>query len=125
MTHRRKYMLGSFALIVAASLMAVATFGAEKDGTMPAFEVDAAWPKLPNGWTLGQTPSVAVDRKDNVWILHRPRTAEGQNVKAAPAVVKLDAAGGFVNAWGGPGQGFDWPDSEHGILVELANVADV
>ena len=84
---------------------------------MPVFEVDTSWPKLPNGWVLGQTPSVAVDRHDNVWILHRPRTAaEGQ--KAAPAIVELDNAGRFVAAWGGPGKGFDWPDSEHGILVD-------
>jgi DNA-binding beta-propeller fold protein YncE len=86
-------------------------------GMMPVFEPDTSWPKLPNGWSLGQTPSVAVDRHDNVWILHRPRTvAEGQ--KAAPAVIELDAAGRFLNAWGGPGQGFDWPDSEHGIFVD-------
>jgi hypothetical protein len=75
---------------------------------MPVFEVDTSWPSLPNQWGLGQSPSVAVDRHDNVWILHRPRTiADGK--KPAPAVIELDAAGKFVNAWGGPGQGFDWP----------------
>jgi hypothetical protein len=84
---------------------------------MPVFGPDRSWPKLPNNWALRQTPSVAVDRHDNVWILHRPRTvAQGQT--AAPAVIELDAAGRFVSAWGGPGQGFDWPDSEHGILVD-------
>ncbi len=84
---------------------------------MPVFEVDPSWPNLPNQWGLGQTPSVAVDRHDHVWILHRPRTIEGSK-KPAPAVVELDVAGKFVNAWGGPGQGFDWPDSEHGIFVD-------
>ena len=39
-----------------------------------AFEVDASWPQLPNNWVLGQTPGIAVDRHDHVWILHRPRT---------------------------------------------------
>src|SRR5579859_5744200 len=51
---------------------------------------------------------------DNVWILHRPRTIT-HGKTPAPAVVELDVNGKFVNAWGGPGQGFDWPDSEHGI----------
>jgi hypothetical protein len=86
-------------------------------GMMPVFEADPSWPNLPNQWGLGQTPSVAVDRHDHVWILHRPRTiADGK--KPAPAVVELDAAGKFVNAWGGPAAGFDWPDSEHGIFVD-------
>src|SRR5204862_938021 len=26
--------------------------------------------------------------------------------------------GTFVNAWGGPATGYDWPDSEHGIAVD-------
>lgn len=86
-------------------------------GMMPVFEVDPSWPSLPNQWGLGQTPSVAVDRHDHVWILHRPRTIlDGK--KPAPAVVELDAAGKFINAWGGPAPGFDWPDSEHGIFVD-------
>jgi DNA-binding beta-propeller fold protein YncE len=86
---------------------------------MPAFEVDATWPKLPNGWVLGQTTAVAVDRHDHVWILHRPRTvAEEMKGRAAPAVLELDANGKFVGSWGGPGTGYDWPDSEHGIFVD-------
>jgi DNA-binding beta-propeller fold protein YncE len=84
---------------------------------MPVFEVDPSWPKLPNEWGLGQTPSVAVDKHDHVWILHRPRTIEGGKTPA-PAVVELDATGKFVKSWGGPGQGFDWPDSEHGITID-------
>jgi DNA-binding beta-propeller fold protein YncE len=86
---------------------------------MPAFEVDATWPKLPNNWVLGQVPGIAVDRHDHVYILHRPRTVpEAQRANAAPAVLEFDAVGKFVKAWGGPGQGFDWPDSEHGIFVD-------
>src|SRR2546422_5857205 len=109
MTKRRTYLLASCGLFLAASFVAVAAFGAEKDGMMPVFEVDTSWPKLPNGWVLGQTPSVAVDREDHVWILHRPRTvAEGQKDKAAPAVGEHDAARGFVAARGRPGPGVAW-----------------
>jgi hypothetical protein len=86
---------------------------------MPVFQLDTSWPALPNNWVLGQTPSVAVDRHDHVWILHRPRTvADDKKALAAPAVLEFDAKGKFLSAWGGPGQGFDWPDSEHGIFVD-------
>jgi DNA-binding beta-propeller fold protein YncE len=86
---------------------------------MPHFEADASWPRLPNNWVLGQVPGIAVDRRDHVWILHRPRTvAEAERGRAAPAVLEFDDKGAFVAAWGGPGTGFDWPDSEHGIFVD-------
>jgi hypothetical protein len=38
--------------------------------------------------------------------------------RAAPPVLEFDENGKFVAAWGGPGAGFDWPDSEHGIFVD-------
>jgi hypothetical protein len=115
MTVRRSYLPA--ALAVAVATLSFAGNDGGKQDQMPVFEVDASWPNLPNQWGLGQTPSVAVDRHDHVWILHRPRTiVDGR--KPAPAVVELDAAGKFVNAWGGPAAGFDWPDSEHGIFVD-------
>jgi DNA-binding beta-propeller fold protein YncE len=36
----------------------------------------------------------------------------------APAVMEFDASGALVQAWGGPGAGHPWPDSEHGIHVD-------
>jgi DNA-binding beta-propeller fold protein YncE len=36
----------------------------------------------------------------------------------APPVLVFDAAGNLLKSWGGPGQGYDWPDSEHGIFVQ-------
>lgn len=40
----------------------------------PDFQVDPFWPKpLPNNWIIGQVAGVAVDRRDHVWIVHRPR----------------------------------------------------
>jgi len=41
---------------------------------LPEFEVDKAWPKVPPKWKLGDASSFAIDSKDNVWLLHRPRT---------------------------------------------------
>jgi DNA-binding beta-propeller fold protein YncE len=87
---------------------------------VPVFEVDTSWPpKLPNNWVLGHVASVAVDRHDHVWMLHRPNTVpEAQRKQAAPPVLEFDDKGKFVRAWGGPGKGYDWPDSEHGIAVD-------
>ena len=86
---------------------------------VPVFEVDPSWPKLPNNWVLGQTPGVAVDSHDHIWVLHRPRTVpEAQRAQAAPPLLEFDADGKFLRAWGGPGPGFDWPDSEHGVFVD-------
>lgn len=90
----------------------------------PVFEVDPNWPqKLPYNWIMGHVPSVAVDSRDHVFVLSRPNTlAPEDRARSAPPVVEYDAAGKFVNAWGGPGiPGFDWPDSEHGIAIDYKN----
>ena len=36
----------------------------------------------------------------------------------APPVLEFDQAGNLIGHWGGPGQGYDWPDSNHGITVD-------
>jgi hypothetical protein len=66
---------------------------------------------------VGNVSKVAVDQHDNVWFIHRPRTVpEGKT--SAPPVVELDANGKFVQAWGGEGAGYDWPDAEHNVFVD-------
>jgi hypothetical protein len=98
----------------------------------PRFEVDPFWPKpLPNHWLLGSTIGVSVDAQDHVWIIHRSsstlnaneRGAEldpptGDCCKGAPPVLEFDQAGSLLASWGGPGKGFDWPLSNHGITVD-------
>ncbi|HET9271477.1 MAG TPA: hypothetical protein VFO31_25040, partial [Vicinamibacterales bacterium] len=117
-----RHVLGAalVAVAVAATLAAQSPPSPEASARqVPVFEVDTAWPKLPNSWVLGQTPGVAVDRRDHIWVLHRPRTVpEAQRAQAAPPLLEFDADGKFLRAWGGPGQGFDWPDSEHGVFVD-------
>jgi DNA-binding beta-propeller fold protein YncE len=88
---------------------------------VPVFEIDRTWPQLPNNWVLGNVSKVVVDQHDNVWFIHRPRNPalkvpEGK--AAAPPVLEFDANGRFVQAWGGPGNGYDWPDTEHNIFVD-------
>jgi hypothetical protein len=84
---------------------------------VPKFEVDPAWPKIPNGWTLGQVASAAADDQDHIWILHRPRVVRPDQ-KTGPPVMEFDAAGNYLQGWGGAGTGYDWPQSEHGIYVD-------
>lgn len=85
----------------------------------PIFQVDPSWPKIPNNWVLGEVSSVAVDRQDHIWVLHRYRTLRpAQKAQAAPPVIEFDSAGIFIKGWGGPSNGYEWPVTEHGIFVD-------
>ena len=98
----------------------------------PRFEVDPMWPQpLPNHWIYGNVIGVGVDKNDHVYIIHRGAgSLEPKEVYAttnppsseccvpAPPVVEFDADGKFVRAWGGPGQGYEWPESNHGITPD-------
>jgi DNA-binding beta-propeller fold protein YncE len=87
--------------------------------SVPTFRVDPAWPSIPNNWQFGQVASVSVDEQDHVWVLQRPGTlAPEEKGRAAPPVLEFDADGKFLQAWGGPGEGYEWPDSEHGVYVD-------
>lgn len=97
----------------------------------PQYQVDPFWPKpLPNRWGIGQAAGVAVDARDHVWVIHRPRTMTPDERGAAqipplseccipaPSVIEFDPDGNVVQAWGGPGHHPSWPSSEHGIHVD-------
>jgi len=86
---------------------------------LPVFEVDPAWPKVPEKWKLGDVSSIAIDAQDNVWVLHRPRTLPAdQAAMMAPPILVFDPSGNFIKAWGGAGAGFEWPEREHGIHID-------
>jgi len=95
----------------------------------PIFVVDPYWPKpLPNHWITGAVVGLSIDSNDNVWIIHRASWIDpnfkaadlklGECCKTAPPVLVYDQAGNLVKSWGGPGEGYHWPDSEHGITVD-------
>jgi len=87
--------------------------------SLPMFEVDRAWPKVPAKWKLGDPSSFAIDKQDHVWLLHRPRTLKpDQAAMAAPPVMVFDRAGNFIKAWGGAANGYEWPEREHGIHLD-------
>ena len=86
---------------------------------VPTFRVDPDWPDVPDEWKLGDVSSVAVDAEDNVWLLHRPRTlSTDEATMAAPAVIGFDPEGNFIRAWGGAGDGYEWPQREHGLHID-------
>jgi DNA-binding beta-propeller fold protein YncE len=102
-------------LMVAAVVMGQGKPGSET----PHFKVDPAWPTIPNNWQFGQVASVAIDAQDHVWVLQRPATLSAEEKgRAAPPLLEFDAAGHFIQAWGGPGQGYEWPNSEHGVYID-------
>jgi DNA-binding beta-propeller fold protein YncE len=133
----RKYYAG-LAFLVVLGALAIGTVvldqraAVEAAGVLaPRFEVDPMWPKpLPNHWVIGATIGVAVDAHDNVWIIHRASSLEAkeqyatmdppasQCCAAAPAVLQFNAEGDLIGHWGGPGEGYDWPASNHGIDVD-------
>src|SRR3984893_4348565 len=104
---------------------------AKQDPAIPQFAVDPFWPKpLPNNWMLGQVSGIAVDRFDRIWVVHRPGTLNERELAAAqtppfakccfaaPPVMVFDQSGNLLRSWGGPGPGYEWPQSEHGIFID-------
>jgi hypothetical protein len=132
----RRLVVGSAALLLLAGLgigQALLQGHADaEDRTVdaPRFEVDPLWPKpLPNHWILGMVIGVWADDQDNIWIIHRgaatlhanERALElkvGECCAAAPPVLAFDPAGNLVRSWGGPGEGYEWPQSNHGVHVD-------
>jgi hypothetical protein len=121
----------SLALIVAGLASAVSVVRAQDSPRAPKLEVDPFWPKpLPNNWLMGQASGVAVDRRDHVWVLQRPKSLTEDERGAtltpprslccapAPPVLEFDGEGTLVQAWGGPAAGYTWPANEHGIFVD-------
>lgn len=99
---------------------------------VPLFEVDPLWPRpLPNHWLMGSVIGVGVDSRDHVFVVHRPASLNprtevgaaqdpptGECCLPAPPVLEFDPDGNLVNAWGGPGEGYDWPASNHGLSID-------
>ena len=97
-------------------------------------EVDPHWPMLPDDWLMGEVAGIAVDMNDHIWLVQRPRSLNADEAGLvqdpplsaccipAPPVLKFDADGNLLDSWGDqngyPGEGYEWPASEHGIFVD-------
>ena len=103
-------------------------------GSTIGLSIDAA----DNVWTIHRPESVdanfraadltAADAVDPEALASAPASPEkaavnktdpiGRCCKVAPPVLVYDAAGNMIKSWGEKGQGYDWPDSNHGITVD-------
>ncbi|MCZ2147623.1 MAG: hypothetical protein LC126_07590 [Bryobacterales bacterium] len=135
---KRTYYIGA-GLVAIIGALAVGSHLLEKRAVVeaagvpaPRFEVDPMWPKpLPNHWVIGSVIGVAADSNDHIWIIHRtgsldpkeqyltmkPRAADC--CAAAPPILEFNEDGDLIGSWGGPGQGYEWPASNHGIDVDF------
>jgi len=121
--------------LATGTLLVAALASAAAQQPQPAtFAVDPFWPKpLPNHWLFGSITGVAIDTRDHVWVVHRgaaslnarteiglaanPPSAEACCLPA-PFVLRFDPSGAVAGHWGGPGAGYDWPQSPGGIAVD-------
>ncbi len=122
--------------LAVAGVFTLASLGSTvaAQGAAPAYRVDPFWPQpLANHWVFGSITGVAVDGQDHVWVLHRGADSLESNEKgmmitpsptssvcctAAPFVLELDATGKVVSSFGGPGQGYNWPQSPGSLAVD-------
>jgi DNA-binding beta-propeller fold protein YncE len=136
MMNVRKYSsLAAVALSIAWCLFGVGFApSAYAQAPQPHFKVDPYWPKeLPNNWVFGQVGGMYADSNDHIWVFQRPGSDTPDEISAdpssprhamccypAPPVLEFNTEGDLLKSWGGPGNGYDWPKQEHGILVDKA-----
>jgi DNA-binding beta-propeller fold protein YncE len=100
----------------------------------PRYQVDPWWPRpfTDQSWVLGSITGVAVDARNHIWVVHRGGDSLEANEKgmmltppsaslccqAAPSVLEFDQKGVLVSSWGGPGQGYAWPQSPGSLAVD-------
>lgn len=142
MTNSRKMAFGALLLLMAVALVGCQAGGGSTDAGESDMDVagsgvpvvDPAWPTLPDDWLMGEVSGIAVDMNDHIWVVQRPRSLNADEAGLmqdppitqccipAPPVLKFDADGNLLDSWGDhtgyPGEGYDWPASEHGIFVD-------
>jgi len=112
MTGHRAHKLSLVASVLLAGLLAAVSVPA--DG--PVYVLDDSWPDpLPATWgAIGEVAGQAVDADGHIWIIHRGYQITG----VVPPVLEFDRNGTLLQAWGGPGAGYTWPTTEHGLYVD-------
>ena len=101
--------------------------------TAPRYQVEPLWPQpLQNHWVFGSITGVAVDAQDHIWVTHRGADSLEAAEKGmvtnpptssvcctpAPFVLEFDSAGKVLSSFGGPGQGYQWPQSPGALTVD-------
>jgi DNA-binding beta-propeller fold protein YncE len=97
---------------------------------VPAFEVDPFWPRMPEKFIFGPVRGLAIDAQDHVWIAQdgsglsadirgaAANPPQAECCMPAPPIMEFDAEGNYIKGWGGPGEGYDWPQQIHGLFVD-------
>src|SRR5204863_3452298 len=80
----------SSALICLGALALCGIAADQSDWPRLKYAVDPDWPRLPAGWTFDETPGVAVDAQEHVFVLHR----------GPHSIMEFDKGGNLVRSWG-------------------------
>ena len=80
----------SSALICLGALALCVIAADQSDWPRLKYVVDPNWPRLPAGWTFDETPGVAVDAQEHVYVLHR----------GPHSIMEFDKGGNLVRSWG-------------------------
>jgi hypothetical protein len=119
-----------FTLGLLLSVLTLTTVAQAAEG--PTFTLAPDWPKpLPNQWIMGSIGGLSVDNQGHIWVsqavVRNPAPGSvmaklmGPNAPKccdAPQIIEFDQEGNVVQAWGGPGKGYDWPQAAHGLFVD-------
>src|SRR5437762_506631 len=126
-------------LAAAVASLAAISIGVSAQGRgapgAPVYRVVPLWPEpFPDeSWVLGSITGVAVDGQNHVWVAQRGFDSLESNEKGralqptpsstvccvpAPFILEFDAAGQLLSSWGGPSQGYRWPQATGGIAVD-------
>src|SRR6266404_397935 len=136
MSRARSLAVAAISLALVATLMmrSRVVFGQSPQSIqVPKFRYDPTFPQpLPEKWAIGAIGGMAVDSHDHIWVLHRPGPSQKNERFAgaamtppradccipAPPVLEFDQDGKLLASWGGAGEGYEWPSTEHGIFVD-------
>ena len=73
-------------------LLTLRAWEVEESPTPLDYKIVGGWPRLPDGWELGQVSGVATDSKGRYYVFHR---GDG-----APSLICFDRAGDVIRSWG-------------------------
>src|SRR5690242_15583985 len=102
-----KFLAGLLAAVVSGASLAGAAQSPAPSSTVPQYELDASWPKLPlpNNWALGLINGIWVDANNHLWLFHSPEqlpsyiTGAAQTPPSsrccvpAPPIIEFDTQG--------------------------------
>jgi hypothetical protein len=112
-------------MLIIAGVSAAALCGlapvkaAEPARPVPVFELDPEWPQIPENFRAPFVSGVVIDEEDNAWLITRMHRSEPDGDKIdGPAVMIFDPEGNYLRGFGGPGEGYEWPHSEHNAHLD-------